>query len=274
MRSVKTTKQKAPFGWVGGKSKLAKQIISIMPEHSMYVEVFGGGLSVLYAKEKPAKAKHTEVINDINQELINLHLQIQKRPQSISMYLHQLLISRHLFYLIKTGKLKPRNNIQRAAFCYYLISQSFGSKAQHFAMSAKSGRRPKNIYRSFHVYAKRLQFVTIEQLSFQELITKYDKQGTLFYLDPPYVGTEDYYQNTQGFGKQEHQELSELLKNIQGKFILSYNDTEYIRELYKDLHVKELETTYMLNGARRKKAKEVLITNFKALHVKTILKAF
>lgn len=262
MQSVKTTKQKAPFGWVGGKSKLAKQIISIMPEHSMYVEVFGGGLSVLYAKEKLNQGKYREVINDINGELINLHLQIQKRPQSLSMYLHQLLISRHLFYLIKTGKLKPRNNIQRAAFYYYLISQSFGSKARHFAMSAKAGRRPKNIYRNFQTYSKRLQFVTIEQLPFQKLITKYDKQDTLFYLNPPYVGTEDYYQNTQGFGKQEHQELSELLKNIKGKFILSYNDTSYIRGLYQGLHIKELETTYVLNGARRKKAKELLIMNF------------
>lgn len=222
-----------------------------MPEHSMYVEVFGGGLSVLYAKEKPAIAKHREVVNDINGELVNLHQCIQKRPESLSMYLHQMLISRHLFFAIKTGKLKPRNHIQRAAFYYYLISQSFAAKTQHFAMAAKSGRKPKNIYRNFQVYSKRLHFVTVEQLPFQELIQKYDKQDTLFYLDPPYVGTEDYYQNTQGFGKKEHQELAKLLKNIKGKFILSYNDTEYIRELYRGLHVKELEITYMLNGAKK-----------------------
>lgn len=44
------TKLKAPFGWVGGKSKLAQSIVSLMPPHKRYIEVFGGGLSVLYAK--------------------------------------------------------------------------------------------------------------------------------------------------------------------------------------------------------------------------------
>ncbi|MGE4517324.1 MAG: DNA adenine methylase, partial [Arcobacteraceae bacterium] len=49
---MQSTKLKAPFGWVGGKSKLAKDIVALIPEHKMYVEVFGGALSVLYAKEK------------------------------------------------------------------------------------------------------------------------------------------------------------------------------------------------------------------------------
>ena len=48
---------------------------------------------------------------------------------------------------IKTKKLKPRNNIEAAAFYFYQLTQSFGSKGDNFAMSAKSGRKPKNIYR-------------------------------------------------------------------------------------------------------------------------------
>ena len=62
------TKLKAPFGWVGGKSRLAKDIVDLIPSHSIYIEVFGGALSVLYAK-KPSKL---EVVNDINSELVNL----------------------------------------------------------------------------------------------------------------------------------------------------------------------------------------------------------
>ncbi len=262
MHKVKITTLKAPFGWVGGKSKLAKHIIPLMPKHSRYVEVFGGGLSVFYAKQKP-KGKYVEVVNDINEELVNLHRQIQKCPQTLSYYLNQMLISRVAFNAIKAGRYKPRNDIERAAYYFYLLTQSFGSKAQHFAMSAKGGRKPKNIYRDFFVYAKRLKLVTIECMSFDELISKYDTPSTLFYLDPPYVGTEDYYSNTGGFGKNEHIKLLNILKSIQGKFILSYNDCEFVRDLYKDFSFKELQTTYALNGKSRKDAKEVLIYNFK-----------
>ncbi len=242
-----------------------------MPEHSMYVEVFGGGLNVLYAKEPinqvpghKCKTKHClEVVNDINEELINLHRQIQKHPQTLSYYLNNLLISRKAFNAIKSGAYKPRNDIQRGAYYFYLLSQSFGSKGNHFAMSAKSGRKPKNIYRDFKVYSNRLKFVTIEQMAFDELITKYDKVQTLFYLDPPYVGTESYYSNTSGFGKKEHERLAFMLKNIKGKFMLSYNDCDYIRELYKNFNIKEVQTNYLLSkNSRGKVVKELIIYNF------------
>ncbi|EAC1787128.1 DNA adenine methylase, partial [Campylobacter coli] len=86
----------------------------------------------------------------------------------------------------------------------------------------------------------------------------------LFYLDLPYVGTENYYKNTGGFGLKEHKLLNELLKNIKGKFMLSYNDCELIRELYKDFNFKELKVRYSLNNnvLKRKENKELLIMNF------------
>lgn len=77
---MQTTKIKAPFWWVGGKSKLAKDIVDLIPQdHRKYVEVFGGALSVLYAKEK----SKLEVVNDINSELVNLHRAIRTNPQTL-----------------------------------------------------------------------------------------------------------------------------------------------------------------------------------------------
>ncbi len=154
---MQATKLKAPFGWVGGKSRLAKEIIELIPEHTTYIEVFGGALSVLYAKER----SKVEVVNDINSDLINLHRAIRNNPRTLQMFLNQLFISRELFLDIKQGRLKPRNNIERAAFYLYLLSQSFGSKGEHFAM-AKSGRKPKDIYKSYEKWSKRLKRVVIE----------------------------------------------------------------------------------------------------------------
>ena len=56
--------------WVGGKSLLAKKIVSMFPDSfGRYIEVFGGGGSVLFAKDKHASF---EVYNDINGQLVNL----------------------------------------------------------------------------------------------------------------------------------------------------------------------------------------------------------
>ncbi len=259
---MKTTKLKAPFGWVGGKSKLAKDIVTLIPEHTMYIEVFGGALNVLYAKEK----SKLEVVNDINGELINLHRVIRTNPESLSVYLNKMLISRELFFSIKNKTLKPKNNIERAAFYLYLLTQSFGSKGDHFAMAAKGGRKPKDIYKSYHKWSKRLKFVTIENKSFEELIPLYDGQESFFYLDPPYVNTESYYKNIGTFGITEHKKLANTLHNIKGKFLLSYNDCDIIRELYqrfKIINTKEIEYLLGRNMHKKtKKIKEVFIMNY------------
>jgi len=248
---------------VGGKSKLAKDIVSLIPnDHKTYVEVFGGALSVLYAKEK----SKLEVVNDINSQLINLHRAIRTNPQTLSFYLHELLVSREVFDDIKHKRLIPKNKIETAAFYLYQLTQSFGSKGENFAMSAKSGRKPKDIYKSYKKWSDRLKGVTIENKSFKELIPLYDKKETFFYIDPPYVSTESYYKNTGGFGIEEHKELARLLSNIEGRFLLSYNDCELVRELYKDFNIsatKEIEYTLGKNvHGRRKSVREVVVTNF------------
>jgi len=260
---MQRTTLKAPFGWIGGKSKLAKDIIDLIPEdHAKYIEVFGGGLSVFYSKEK----SKIEIVNDINGELINLHRAIRNNPETLSMYLNDLLISREIFEDIKHKRMKPRNNIEAAAFYMYQLTQSFGSKGENFAMSAKSGRKPKNIYKSYFKWSQRLKGVTIENKSFNELIPLYDKEDSFFYVDPPYVATESYYKNTGGFGIREHKELAALLKDVKGRFLLSYNDCDLVRELYKDFNIrssKEIDYTLGKNKAGEfKKVREVFITNY------------
>ena len=114
---------------MGGKSQLSREIISLFPEHTTYVEVFGGALCVLYHKI----SSRIEILNDINGELINLHLMIKTRPEILSSYLSTPPHSRELFALIKDGKLRAKNNIERAAHYFYLIKASFGAKGSSFA---------------------------------------------------------------------------------------------------------------------------------------------
>ncbi|WP_300642381.1 DNA adenine methylase [uncultured Helicobacter sp.] len=258
MNFTKATTLKAPFGWIGGKSRLAKEIVEMMPEHKLYVEVFGGGLSVLYAK--PKMPKISEVVNDINGELVNLHRVIKTFPVTFTSLLSELLISREMFFDFKNKRLTPKNKIERAVFFYYCLTYSFASKGDSFAMP--KSRPAKKLYKDFSVWSKRLSSVCIENLSFEKLIKEYDREETLFYLDPPYMGTEDYYKNTLGFGKKEHELLAEILKGIKGKFILSYNDTPKVRELYRGFNFKGVSTLYTLNIKAQRRVGEVIICNF------------
>lgn len=244
----------AAFGWVGGKSKLARTIVSRLPTHTSYVEVFGGALSVLYAKP-PSKI---EVVNDINAELINLHTHIKSRPESLANYLRDMLVSRDLFNLIASGQYRPRNDIDRAAAYYYRLALSFGSMGGSFAMP--KSRKPKEIWRDFHKWSARLRHVTIEHMSFERLIKEYDRPETLFYCDPPYVGTESYYEIEGGFGLAEHTRLRDLLMGAKGRFVLSYNDCELVRELYRGCEFVAVKVDYTLAGAqKRREAAEVLV---------------
>lgn len=248
---------KAPFAWIGGKSKLAKEIIALMPEHKTYIEVFGGALSVFYQKQ-PSKV---EVVNDINDDLINLHLCIKNRPQSLMNYLNTMIPSRKIFYMIKNKEILPGNDIERAAFFYYLICNSFGSDTKWIA--ASKTRRPTKLIRNFDKHSQRLKNTFIECKNYDYILKHYDYEDALFYLDPPYVGTEKYYTTNFGFNEKDHEKLFNLLKSIKGKFILSYNNNPLINELYKNFNIINTNTNYTLNSEHFKKdSKELIITNF------------
>lgn len=106
--------------------------------------------------------------------------------------------------------------------------------------------------------------VVIENLDFERCIKRYDKEETLFYLDPPYFNTEAYYENVE-FGTEDHKRLRDVLNNIKGKFLLSYNDCEEIREFYKDFSIEEIERHNSLIGkykGKDKNYKELIIKNY------------
>lgn len=144
---------------------------------------------------------------------------------------------------------------------YYLLALSFGAAGNHIAMPKT---KHKNIYKSFSKYSKRLQGVMIENMNFEKLIKEYDNKTSFFYCDPPYVGTETYYKNTGGFDKQEHELFAQTLSKIKGKFLVSYNDCNEVRELYADFSIiKTREIGYSLAAkSKHKVVQEVFITNY------------
>lgn len=106
----------------------------------------------------------------------------------------------------------------------------------------------------------RLTRVLIEHLPWDEFIRRYDRPGTLFYLDPPYHGCETYYGDQ--FAREDFVRIADVLGAIQGKFILSINDVPEIRETFKSFKVQSVKTAYTAAKDIYKPVSELLIGNF------------
>lgn len=243
------------ISWIGGKKLLRKQIIEQFPDdYERYVEVFGGAGWVLFGKEQ----KGMEVYNDVNGELVNLFRCVKYHPEALQKELDGILMSRELFF-DAVAERRGMTDIQRAARQFIVIKESFGSSLDSF------GVRPKNMKKAvdfLQVASGRLTTVVIENLDFEHLIKTYDRPGTLFYLDPPYYDAEKYYPDR--FMPADHERLRDTLGRIKGKFILSYNDCEAIREIYQGYHILPVERQNNLTakgGSGR--YKELLIQNYK-----------
>ncbi len=96
----------------------------------------------------------------------------------------------------------------------------------------------------------------IKNKHFENLIKVYDRPKALFYCDPPYFKTEKYYDAE--FLKSDHERLKSCLDNIRGKFILSYNDNEYIRSLYSKYEIIPVERQ---NNLSKGSYRELIIKN-------------
>lgn len=245
--------------WIGGKKLLRKQITACFPEKmKRYIEVFGGAGWVLFSKEKHADL---EVYNDVEGDLVNLFRCAKHHPQELQRELSFMLNAKEFFedYRSQLGS-EGLTDIQRAARYLTLIKISYGADRRSY------GGRKKDVLR-YRAYLteieKRLRSVVIQNKDFEALIRQYDSEQSFFYADPPYHTTEHHYDAV--FQAEDHERLKATLQAIQGKFLLSYNDDEYIRSLYRGYEIIEVERKNNLNARYKDKEqryKELLIKNY------------
>ena len=260
----------SPFKWVGGKSRLRKAIISLLPEHSCYVEPFAGAAWVLFGK----RPSDVEILNDIDQELITFFQVVKESPEKLVASFDFELVSRTVFE--KLANLDPHqlDPIQRAHRFYYLIMAGWGGELNYprFATSITDGGHGNRLIgalkglreRLVPVY-ERLRTVIIENLDWQDCIERYDRPGSLFYLDPPYPGNGcNYAHNMRSWD--EHHILSSRLKKAKAKWILSSYDIPDVRKLFPDHYIVSVQSSSGMkikkNDNTRVLNKEVLIMNF------------
>lgn len=248
---------------MGGKSRLAPQIVTRFPEHTCYVEPFAGACWVLLAKETPSKV---EVINDIDSELITFWRVVQNHLEEFLRYYRYVVTAREQFDIEMKKEPETLTDVQRACRFYYLQKMSFGGRKTNRTFgTATTSRRCVDIYsleESLWDLHHRFSRVLIENLTANNCIKKYDRAHSLFYLDPPYYETAGY---EAPFGEKDYAELAVLLQNVRGKFALSLNDVPAVRKLFKGFSFEQLNVRYSVGtkgSSRAKTSPEVLITNY------------
>lgn len=255
------TKRKSPLAWVGGKSKLTSTIVPLIPAHECYVEVFAGAAWVLFRKE-PSKV---EVINDINSDLVTLYRVIQNHLEEFIRYFKWMLVSRDEWQRLKRVPEDTLTDIQRAARFYYLVKNAFGAKVVSQCYGVSNSSPPRlNLLRLEEDLSEthlRLSRVNIENLPYDNIITRHDGPNVFMYLDPPYWNCEtDYGKDL--FDRTDFTKLRDLLSTVKCKWMVSINDVPEIRELFADFIIKEVSTKYSINNDRNKSVTELLIMNY------------
>lgn len=232
-----------------------------MPAHQAYCEVFAGAAWVLFKKPE----SKVEIINDINSDLTNLYRCVKHHLSELVAQFRWMLVSRDEFDLFLRTPADTLTDIQRAARFFYLAKSSFGARIVKPTYGISATGAPRlNLLRVEEDLSEahlRLARVFIENKPYDQVIRRFDKPGTLFYIDPPYWNCEGDY-GAGLFGRDDFARLASLLGVVKGKFILSLNDTPGVRETFCDFRIESIKTRYSISGSSKQEASEVLITNF------------
>jgi len=238
--------QTGTFPYVGSKARMSSWIIRQMPKHEVYVEVFGGSGAVLLNKPR----SDVEIYNDLDSEIVQFLETMRDRTDEVIEWVRNTPHSReiHEKYCEQIDKgFEYDDPIERAGSFFYLRCTSFngGYPYSSYNGTTRQKRPQEKNNRAIRLKecARRLLEVQLENLDFEELIDRYDRDVTLFYCDPPYVDVGDQFYSHDG--EFDHQRLIQSLADVDGHWIVSYTDppdgledvSEVIKEQDRSVHM-------------------------------------
>jgi len=248
-------------GYVGGKKQLARRLSGMIEAtpHDLYGEVFAGMAGVFFRRRSAPKV---EVLNDISRDVITFFRVLQNHLQALMDMLKWQLASRAEFDRLVGQDPERLTDLQRAARFLYLQRLTFGGKVsgRTFGIDPRGGSRFNMGILSETLAAahERLAGVWLECLPWEEFLDRWDGPGALFFLDPPYRGTENYYGKGL-FAAEDFARLADRLERLKGRFILTVNDHPDTRAAFGRFRLEEATVTYTTGGHDQKPGQGELI---------------
>jgi DNA adenine methylase len=248
--------------YIGGKRRLGEQLarrIEAVP-HETYAEPFVGMGGVFFRRRWAARC---EVVNDVSRDVATFFRILQRHYPQFMETLKFQIASRREFERLASTNPDTLTDLERAGRFLYLQRLAFGGKVagRNFGVDRNGPSRfdVTKLGPLLDEIHERLAGVVIECLSWSDFIERYDGPATLFYLDPPYWGSETDY-GAGVFTRADFIRLAVRLSAIAGKFILSVNDVPDLREVFARFSIEGVETRYTVAGGKWSDVAEIVVT--------------
>jgi DNA adenine methylase len=232
------TRVKPILRWSGGKSRLLKYLLPLIPPHVCYCEPFAGGLALLLAKER----SDLEVVNDLKSDLVQLYRNVQYHLPALLQEIEWILNSRKNLedFIAQPGL----TEIQRAARWLIRNKISFGGKMTSFGVCRTGGgggsASRSGIGEALKAFNARMDRVMVENLSYERCLKLYDGPQTFFFIDPPYLDSNPG--TYQGWNQDQITLLRERIGGLKGRWLLTLDDSGFNRRLFRGFQIKRVKT--------------------------------
>jgi len=244
------------FCRVGSKTAIKKTVTDKIPtDYDLYVEPFAGAAVVFYNQDLQNKKS---ILNDLDKDLMEGYKAIKK---GITLDPNTFTFSNNAKIQEDFYKKKHSNHNDKFIAEVIRTCGTFSAKGQgkiygpitqsRFRGKIKNALKQKDFFKNTRLF----------NTDYKNIIKKFDSNKTFFYLDPPYEKSKTLYKND----SIDLNEMSNLLKNIKGRFLLSINDSPNVRNIFKDFKITSLEVRGVGNEGKAIGGtirKELLIKNY------------
>lgn len=240
---------------------MVKNMLPLIPRHSVYVEPFAGGASLFFAKPLPkvSTLEYRECLNDKDSRISNFYRVLKNQPDALAAACDATLNAREAHNTAKNDEGDP---VERARRFFVLVCQSYSHQPGCGWRYAKQGENDPASFNkkkaALRECGDRLTQAYIEHDDALAVIKRWDSPQTFFYCDPPYVGTNQGHYS--GYTQSDLDALIETLQACKGSFLLSgYENASYPPEWQRFEFAASAGSACGRNGSGKGERVEVVL---------------
>lgn len=261
----------SPLRYPGGKSRSVEKITKLIPSFDEFREPFVGGASV-YINLRQKFPDKNFWINDKYKELATFWQVLQNDSErlfeQIWAWKREFSDGKELFYFLRQ-KIKDCSEIETAAafFVFNRITFSGTTEAGGFSLQAFEKRFTDSCLDRLKLMPKILQKTKITKLDYENVVNT-DGENVFIFLDPPYFSATNsalYGKNGSLHKEFDHKRFAEILKNCPHRWLLTYDDSAFIRKLFSFANIQNWNLTYGMRNITtnsNQKGSELFISNY------------
>ena len=262
---------KSPLRYPGGKSRAVETIAKLIPDFDEFREPFLGGGSVFVSvKQRFPNKKYW--VNDLYSELYKFWKMAQKDVDGVVSKIYEwknkYIIGKELYQFLNENH-DSFNDLERAAafFVYNRITFSGTTLSGGYSEGAFTGRFTESSIKRLNDLRQVINGSLITNYDYEEVVKK-EGENVFVFLDPPYYSATKsalYGKNGHLHKSFDHKRFAENMKNCKHKWLITYDDSEYIRNLVSFANITPWNLTYGMRNITEnsdQNGKELFISKY------------